>query len=143
MKFLWLPADQLGALAGYNVDEANGIQSVLPMHDYECVDLVVEIQILAQQAPHRNWTSVRARTIGVVAESLDVADDVSFGGKDAFERGARRHCGVVIDRSNPLAQSYRRPGRESWTQMVTGNSHRAGKSLHARALVFAVLRQAK
>lgn len=113
MKSRGLSGDQLGALAGDDVHEADGIQSVLPMHDDEGFDLVIEIEILAQQAPHRNWTSVRARTIWVVAEGLDVADDVSFGGKDSFERGARRHCGVVIDCSNPLAQGYRCPRVES------------------------------
>jgi len=131
MKSRGLSDDQFGALAGDDVHEADGIQSVLPMNDHECFDLVIEIEILSQQAPHRNWTSIRARTIWVVAESLDVADDVPFGGKDAFERGARRHCGVVIDRSNPLAQGHRRPRVESRTQVVTGNGHRAGKFLHA------------
>lgn len=112
MKICELTADQLGALARNDVYETDGIKSVLPMHDDEGVGLVVEVEILTQEAPHWKCASVGARprrVIWVVAESLDVADDVSFGGKDAFERGARSHCGILIDRANPFAQSHRRP----------------------------------
>jgi hypothetical protein len=101
-----LAADELRVVTGDDVDEADGIQRVLPVDDEERVGLVVEVEILAQQAPHGDW-ALGFGSSGVVrieAERLHIADDVALGRKNAFERCARTHAGVAIDGQDAFPQ---------------------------------------
>jgi hypothetical protein len=102
-----LLADQLGLVAGNDVNETDEIKRVLPVDDQKSGGLIVQIKILAQEAPEGERPGAgrgRLWIVAVVAKDLDVADDVSFGSQSPFEGRAGSEAVVVIDGQDTFAQ---------------------------------------
>ena len=95
-----LLADQLGLLARNDVNETDEIKRVLPVDDQKSGGLIVQVKILAQEAPEGERPGAgrgRLGIVAVVAKDLDVADHVSFSGQRPFEGRAWSEAVVVID----------------------------------------------
>src|ERR1700722_4305107 len=95
-----LSVAQLGPLAGDYVQESDGVEGVLPMHDEKWRRLLVQEEVLAQEAPEGKRFATRSRLvrgIRVVAECLDIANRASLNVHQLFEGGTRIHAAIVID----------------------------------------------
>ena len=83
------------------------------------------------------------RIVRVVAECLNVADDLSFHGQDPFEGRRRIHATVIIDGQDALAQIER--GRRVTPQPkgIAGDGYCAYEALQAAAVILSVGRKAE
>ena len=139
-------ADQLRLIAGDHVNEADGIEGVLPVNDQESGGLFVQVKILTQQTPESEWPGSRRGLPGIVpiiAKGLDVADDVSFGGESAFEGGPRSEAAIVIDRTHALTQIDGRLRVRARTKIVARDRHGAREAFETRAIFLSASRKAK
>src|SRR6202046_562102 len=135
---------ELGAVAGNHVQEGNGVEGVLPVNDEKWLRLLVQKEVLSQEAPEGERLAIGlVRRVGIVAKGLDIADRTSLNGCQLFEGRARIHAAVVIDGENafPEIDGYLRVRARA--EMVVGDGKGAGKSRLACAIFFAIWREAK
>ena len=77
------------------------------MNDEKGFRLVIQVQVLAQQAPHRSWLFSSCgllRIVEAVAECLDVAGHLPFHSQHFFKGRAGAHATVMINRQYTFAQ---------------------------------------
>src|SRR5499425_457963 len=100
-------ADQLGLITWNHINETDEVERVLPVNDQKSGGLLVQVKILAQQAPEGEGPGARScllRIVPVITKGLDVARDISFNDENPFERRARSQAAVMIDGKDALAQ---------------------------------------
>ena len=100
-------ADPLGSIARDHVNKTYEINRMLPMNNQESCWLIIQIEILTQEAPEGERVGVGGCLLGivpVVAKCLDVADDFSFNSQNPFERRTRTHSAVMIDCKHAFSQ---------------------------------------
>src|SRR5262249_31676426 len=93
-------ADQLGLFTRNHINEKDEIERVLPVNDQKSGGLLVQVKILAQQAPEGEGPGARScllRIVPVITKGLDVARDVSFNYENPFEGRTRSQAAVMID----------------------------------------------
>lgn len=130
-------ADQLRSIARDYIEEAYQIESVLPMNNQKCRRLVIQIQVLTQQAPSGARPRIACRVVHiicVVTKRLDVTDDGPFNRKHSFERSARADSTVVVDCQHTLPHMERSRGVTARPKMIPGNRHRAHESIQTTAI---------
>jgi len=99
-------SDQFRLIAWDYVDETNGVQGMLPMNDQERFALVVEAEILTQQAPDRAGHPL-PWIVAVVPKGLNVANRFSLQRQNSLKRRTRHEPVVMIDRKHAFFQAYR------------------------------------
>jgi hypothetical protein len=138
--------EDLGLVAGNDVDEGDEIERVLPMDNEKGAGLVVEEKVLTEERPERGGFCRglrRVEDVWNIAESLDVADDAILNGERALERRARSDAGVMIDGVDTLANVERCLRLMKRTELVTSDSDGAGKVLHTALIFLTVRREAE
>src|SRR5215470_12715284 len=116
------------------------------MNDQKRAGLVIQIQILPQQAPDASRLAVRyalPRFVAVKPERLDIADRFSLRRQYSLKRSTRTHSVVMIDSTNSLPQRDRCLPSHTGAKTIAGDGHRTGESLQAILIFLAVCRQAK
>src|SRR5215469_52605 len=138
-------ADQLGLITWNHINETDEIERVLPVNDQKGGGLLVQVKILAQQAPEGEGPGARSllRIVPVITKGLDVARDVSFNDENPFERRARSHSAVMIDGKDALAQ-IEGPWRvQARAEVVARDGQRPGKAFKARPVFLSARGETK
>src|SRR6516164_3167840 len=138
--------DQLGLITWNHINETDEIERVLPVNDQKSGGLLVQVKILAQQAPEGEGPGARScllRIVPVITKGLDVARDVSFNHENPFERRARSQAAVMIDGKDALAQMEGPWRVKARAEVVARDGQRAGKAFKARPVFLSARGETK